>query len=130
MSLLIGTFTIGFILSLLALGVFISFRIFAFPDITADGSITLGASVAANLLVHGVSPPLASLAAFAAGMLAGTCTGTLHTRFKINSLLSRILVMTALYSINLHAMGRSTVPLLTVATHASQAERTARRLPH
>ena len=62
MSLLIGTFTIGFILSLLALGVFISFRIFAFPDITADGSITLGAAVAATLLVHGVSPPLASLA--------------------------------------------------------------------
>ena len=87
MSLLIGTFTIGFILSLLALGVFISFRIFAFPDITADGSITLGAAVAATLLVHGVSPPLASLAAFGAGLLAGTCTGTLHTRFRINSLL-------------------------------------------
>ncbi len=56
MSLLIGTFTIGFILSLLALGVFISFRIFAFPDITADGSVTLGASVAATLMVHGSSP--------------------------------------------------------------------------
>ena len=123
MSLLIGTFTIGFILSLLALGVFISFRIFAFPDITADGSITLGASVAAMLLVHGVSPTLASLAAFAAGMLAGTCTGTLHTRFKINSLLSGILVMTALYSINLHVMGRSNVPLLSVTTLATQAER-------
>ena len=123
MSLLIGTFTIGFILSLLGLGVFISFRIFAFPDITADGSITLGASVAATLLVHGVSPTLASLAAFAAGMLAGTCTGTLHTRFKINSLLSGILVMTALYSINLHIMGRSNVPLLSITTLATQAER-------
>ena len=64
MSLLIGTFTIGLILSLLALGVFISFRIFAFPDITADGSITLGAAVAATLLVHGVTPPLASLVGF------------------------------------------------------------------
>jgi putative ABC transport system permease protein len=130
MSLLIGTFTIGFILSLLALGVFISFRIFAFPDITADGSITLGASVAATLLVHNVSPPLASLAAFAAGMLAGTCTGTLHTRFKINSLLSGILVMTALYSINLHVMGRSNVPLLSVTTLATQAERIGLRLTH
>jgi putative ABC transport system permease protein len=128
MSLLIGTFTIGCILSLLALGVFISFRIFAFPDITADGSITLGASVAATLLVHGVSPPLASLAAFGAGMLAGTCTGTLHTRFKINSLLSGILVMTALYSINLHVMGRSNVPLLSVNTLATQAERIGLRL--
>jgi putative tryptophan/tyrosine transport system permease protein len=130
MSLLIGTFTIGFILSLLALGVFISFRIFAFPDITADGSITLGASVAATLLVHDFSPPLASLAAFAAGMIAGTCTGTLHTRFKINSLLSGILVMTALYSINLHVMGRSNVPLLSVTTLATQAERIGLRLAH
>ena len=123
MSLLIGTFTTGFILSLLALGVFISFRIFAFPDITADGSITLGACVAAILLVHGVTPPLASVAAFLAGMLAGACTGTLHTRFKINSLLSGILVMTALYSINLHIMGKSNVPLLSVNTLATQSER-------
>jgi putative ABC transport system permease protein len=123
MSLLIGTFTIGFILSLLALGVFISFRIFAFPDITADGSITLGAAVAATLLTHGINPPLASLAAFGAGLLAGTCTGTLHTRFKINSLLSGILVMTALYSVNLHVMGRSNVPLLSVNTLVAQAER-------
>jgi putative tryptophan/tyrosine transport system permease protein len=123
MSLLIGTFTIGLILSLLALGVFISFRIFAFPDITADGSITLGAAVAATLLVHGVTPPLASAAAFLAGMLAGACTGTLHTRFKINSLLSGILVMTALYSINLHVMGKSNTPLLSVNTLATQSER-------
>ena len=122
MSLLIGTFTIGLILSLLALGVFISFRIFAFPDITADGSITLGASVAAILLVHGVSPPLASLAGFLAGMVAGACTGLLHTRFKINSLLSGILVMTALYSINLHVMGKSNIPLLSVNTLATQSE--------
>ena len=127
MSLLIGTFTIGFILSLLALGVFISFRIFAFPDITADGSITLGAAVAATLLAHGVNPPLASLAAFAAGLLAGTCTGTLHTRFKINSLLSGILVMTALYSVNLHVMRRSNVPLLSVNTLVTQAERIGMR---
>ena len=109
MSLLIGTFTIGCILSLLALGVFISFRIFAFPDITADGSVTLGAAVAATLMVHGTSPLLASLAAFGAGMLAGASTGTLYTRFKINSLLSGILVMTALYSINLRIMGQSRV---------------------
>jgi len=122
MSLLIGTFTIGCILSLLALGVFISFRIFAFPDITADGSVTLGASVAATLLIRGVSPLLASLAGFFAGMLAGACTGTLHTRFKINPLLSGILVMTALYSVNLHVMGKSNVPLLSVNTLATQSE--------
>ena len=128
MSLLIGTFTIGFILSLLALGVFISFRIFAFPDITADGSVTLGAAVAATLMVHGTSPILASLAAFGAGMIAGACTGTLYTRFKINSLLSGILVMTALYSINLRIMGQSNVPLLSVTTLATQSEQIALKL--
>ena len=128
MSLLIGTFTIGFILSLLALGVFISFRIFAFPDITADGSITLGASVAATLLVHGTSPIVSSLAAFGAGMVAGACTGTLHTRFKINSLLAGILVMTALYSVNLHILGKSNVPLIYAKTLATQSERIGAKL--
>lgn len=128
MTLLIGTLSIGGILSLLALGVFISFRIFAFPDITADGSVTLGAAVAATLLVHDVSPPFASIAGFFAGMIAGACTGTLHTRFKINPLLSGILVMTALYSVNLHIMGKSNLPLLTVNTVATQSERIGLRV--
>ena len=128
MLLLIGAFTIGLILSLLALGVFISFRIFEFPDITADGSITLGGAVAAALIVTGVHPLLASAAAFAAGTVAGTTTGILHTRFKINSLLSGILVMTSLYSVNLHIMGRSNVPLLSERTLASMAESAARRV--
>jgi putative ABC transport system permease protein len=128
MTLLIGTLSIGCILSLLALGVFISFRIFAFPDITADGSVTLGAAVAATLLVHGVCPPLSSIAGFFAGMIAGACTGTLHTRFKINPLLSGILVMTALYSVNLHIMGKSNLPLLTVNTLATQSERIGLRV--
>jgi putative tryptophan/tyrosine transport system permease protein len=123
MSLLIGSMTIGFILALLALGVFISFRIFAFPDITAEGSITLGAAVAATLLVGGFSPITATLAGFAAGMVAGATTGLLHTRFNINGLLAGILVMTALYSINLHVMGKSNIPLLTQATFVNTAEK-------
>ena len=122
MTLLIGALTIGLILSLLALGVFISFRIFEFPDITADGSITLGAAVTAVLLVHGVHPVVATAAAFLAGSVAGTLTGLIHTRFKINALLSGILVMTALYSTNLHVMGRSNVPLLEVRTLATITE--------
>ncbi|MGH9384282.1 MAG: ABC transporter permease [Vicinamibacterales bacterium] len=121
MSLLIGALTIGFILSLLALGVFVSFRIFAFPDITAEGSITLGAALSATLLVSDVSPVVATAAAVVAGVLAGTTTGVLHTRFKINGLLAGILVMTALYSINLHVMGRSNIPLLASPTFASSA---------
>src|SRR5689334_20812291 len=127
MTLLIGALTIGLILSLLALGVFISFRIFAFPDITADGSITLGAAVAATLLVKGVDPWLATAAAFLAGMLAGATTGTLHTRFQIHGLLAGILVMTALYSVNLHVMGKSNVPLLSSTTLATRAEDAGRR---
>ncbi len=122
MGLLIGAFTIGLILSLLALGVLISFRIFAFPDITAEGSITLGAAVAATLLVRGVNPWLATTVAVFAGSLAGAATGVLHTRFKINGLLSGILVMTALYSINLHVMGRSNIPLLSSKTFVTDAE--------
>src|SRR5690242_15353508 len=104
MTLLIGALTIGLILSLLAMGVFISFRIFAMPDITADGSITLGASIAAVLLVHHVNPLLATAAGAVGGALAGSITGIIHTKFKINSLLAGILVMTALYSVNLHVM--------------------------
>ena len=122
MTLLIGAVTIGLILSLLALGVFISFRIFEFPDITADGSITLGAALASILLVRGVHPVLATGTALLGGALAGTLTGVIHTRFGINKLLSGILVMTALYSVNLHVMGRSNVPLLSERTLATLAE--------
>ena len=122
MTLLIGALTMGLILSLLALGVFISFRVFDFPDITADGSTTLGASIAAILLVDGVTPVLATLAGFAGGMVAGATTGILHTKFKINGLLAGILVMTALYSVNLHVMGRSNLPLLSVTSLATNAE--------
>jgi putative ABC transport system permease protein len=125
MTLLIGATTIGLILALLALGVYLSFRIFNFPDITADGSITLGAAVTATLLVHHVPPEPATLAGFVAGTLAGTVTGVLHTKFKINGLLSGILVMTALYSVNLHVMGRSNVPLLDQSTMATRAEKIA-----
>ena len=123
MTLLIGALTLGFILSLLALGVFISFRIFDFPDITADGSITLGAAIAALLLVKGMNPVFASAAAFAGGFVAGTVTATLATKFKINRLLAGILVMTALYSINLHIMGKSNVALFGQRTLSSYAER-------
>lgn len=116
MTLLIGSITIGLVLSLLALGSFISFRIFDFPDITAEGSFTFGAAITASLIVAGINPVVASGLAFTGGLLAGSATGLIHTRFKINSLLSGILVMTALYSVNLHVMGKSNVPLLSQNT--------------
>jgi len=123
MALLIGALTIGLILSLLALGVFISFRIFNFPDITADGSITFGAALAAVSLVAGFDPITATAAGFCGGLAAGTVTGILATKFKIQGLLAGILVMTALYSVNLHVMGKSNVPLLSETTMTSYAER-------
>jgi len=116
MTLLIGSITIGLVLALLALGIFISFRIFDFPDITAEGSFTFGAAITASLLVAGVNPVLATALSFAGGLLAGSTIGFIHTRFKINPLLSGILVMTALYSVNLHVMGKSNVPLLSHKT--------------
>jgi len=129
-TLLVGAWTIGLILALLALGVFISFRVFHFPDITVDGSITLGASLAAVLLVHGTNPLVASAAGFCGGLAAGASTGVLHTKFRINPLLSGILVMTALYSVNLHVMGKSNVPLLSATTLASDVEAIATSLLH
>jgi putative ABC transport system permease protein len=116
MLLLVSALNFGLIFAILALGVYISFRIFHFPDITADGSFALGAATTTTLLVAGWSPWLATSAGLLAGMLAGTTTGLLHTRFEINGLLSGILVMTALYSINLHILGRSNVSLGDSAT--------------
>jgi putative tryptophan/tyrosine transport system permease protein len=123
MNLLLGSFTIGLILSLLALGVYISFRIFGMADMTADGSITLGASITAVLLIQGVDPLIATLAGALGGGIAGMVTGILHTRFNIHGLLSGILVMTALYSVNLWIMGRSNLPLLSVPNLTDSAER-------
>ena len=112
MTLVIGALTMGFILSLLSMGVWLGFRVLRYTDITVDGSLTLGAAVAAVLIAAGHNPWMATVAACLAGALAGATTGILHTRFRIQELLSGILVMTALYSVNLRVMGRSNIPLL------------------
>ena len=125
MTLLIGSLTMGLILSLLALGVLFSFRIVAFRDLTVDGSLTLGGTVAATLLVAGHNPWFATLAAGLAGAIAGSVTGLLATRFKINGLLAGILVMTALYSVNLRVMGKSNLPLLKEQTVFTQVQQWA-----
>jgi putative ABC transport system permease protein len=114
-----SAFVLGLAFIPLAWGVYISARVLRFPDITPDGSFPLGAAVAAALIVSGVDPFLAGVAAFFAGMASGYVTGLLHTRLKVAELLAGILVMTALYSVNLHVMGRSNISLLdreTVAT--------------
>lgn len=94
----------GLIYGLLALGVYITYKILDFPDLTVDGSLTLGATTACMLIVHGVNPILACLVAMIAGSLAGAVTGCLHVFGKISNLLSSIITMTMLYSINLKIM--------------------------
>ncbi|MCG2623972.1 ABC transporter permease [Arthrobacter sp. I2-34] len=103
---------LGLIYAVMALGVYLTFRILNFPDLTVDGSFTTGAAVAAVGIINGVPPLVATLAAFAAGMAAGWVTGILHTKGKINGLLAGILTMIALYSINLRIMGKANLPLL------------------
>lgn len=99
----------------MGLGIYITLRIFNIPDITTDGSFTLGASVTAALLSQQYPIITALLMSMIAGSLAGLATGIIHTRLKINPLLSGILVMTALYSVNLSIMGRSNIPLINTA---------------
>lgn len=119
---LLSTWTFGVALGFVALGVFVSYKLFAFPDITTDGSFTLGAVVATVLLVAGVNPVWATLAGMAAGAAAGACTGMLHAILGIEPLLAGILMMTALASVNLVVLGRSNVPLSGVKTLLDRAE--------
>ena len=108
----LGAITQGLGYVFLAWGIYLSLRVLDFADITVDGSFTLGGAVAATLIVRGVHPVPAVMAAILAAALAGAVTGFIHTRFDITDLLAGILTMTALYSINLHVMGRSNVSLL------------------
>ncbi|PWF22719.1 ABC transporter permease [Corticimicrobacter populi] len=109
---LLGALEIGLIFGLVALGVLISFRLLRFPDLTVDGSFPLGGAVAATLIAAGYDPFFATLAATGAGAVAGMITGWLNVRLKIMDLLASILMMIALYSINLRIMGRPNVPLI------------------
>lgn len=102
----------GLLWAPLAIGVFITFRILDIPDLTTEGSFPFGAAVAVSLMLKGQSAITASLVGFLAGCLAGLITGLLDTKLHIPSLLAGILTMTGLYSINMHIMGKSNVPLL------------------
>ncbi len=103
---------LGLIYAVMALGVYLTFRILDFPDLTVDGSFTTGASIAAVGIVNGMPAALATTLALVGGMAAGLVTGLLHTRGRINGLLAGILTQVALYSINLRIMGKANVPLL------------------
>ena len=99
------------IFAIMVLGVYISFRILNFPDMTVDGTFPLGAAISAKLLTLGVNPYLTLLVALVAGAAAGAVTGLIHVKLKVKDLLAGILVMTALYSVNLRVMEKSNIPL-------------------
>ncbi|WP_304641217.1 ABC transporter permease [Pseudomonas sp.] len=109
---LFGALEVGLIFGLVALGVFISFRLLRFPDLTVDGSFPLGGAVCAVLIANGTDPFLATAIATLAGALAGMATASLNVHLKIMDLLASILMMIALYSINLRIMGRPNIPLI------------------
>ena len=115
--------TQGLAYAALAWGVYLASRVLRFADITPDGTFPLGAAVAASLIVWGMDPLLATFAAIIAGMVAGYVTALLHTRLGVKDLLAGILVMTALYSVNLHVMGRSNVSLLDIHTVVNDVHR-------
>jgi len=115
-SILSFSFYEGLVFGLVAVGVYLTLRVLAFPDLTVDGSYTLGGAVAAVLIVAGVNPFLASLAAIGAGFCAGLLTGILNTKLRIPALLAGILMMVGLYSINLRIMSGANVSLLREVT--------------
>ncbi len=106
----------GLIYGILALGVYITYKILDFPDLTVDGSFPLGAAITAALLTRGVNPYLTLPASFGAGALAGICTGLIHVKGKVRDLLSGIIMMTALWTVNLYVAGTANVPLFSQKT--------------
>lgn len=111
MDFLISVLEQGLIYGIMALGVYITYKILDFPDLSVDGTFPLGAAVTAALIKAGVNPYLTLPIAFAAGLAAGTCTGLIHVKFKVRDLLSGIIMMTGLYTVNLYIAGTNNVPL-------------------
>ena len=112
LDMFLDTLQQGLIYGLVVLGIYLSFRILNYADLSVDGTLPLGAAVAASMIIAGFNPWMATLIATIAGALAGLFTGFLHTKFNINPLLTGILTMTGLYSVNLLIMGRANLPLL------------------
>ena len=116
MSLITSTIGQGLLWGILALGLFLTFRILNFPDMTVEGTFPFGAAICMSALVHGVNPIIATILSFLGGMLTGLITGLLYTKGKIPVLLTGILTMTGIYSVNLRILGKANVGLLDKAT--------------
>ena len=127
MSLITSTIGQGLLWGILALGLFLTFRILNFPDMTVEGTFPFGAAICISALVHGVNPIIATILSFLGGMLTGLITGLLYTKGKIPVLLAGILTMTGIYSVNLRILGKANVGLLNKATLLN--EKFLQRLP-
>ncbi|MEG3030274.1 MAG: ABC transporter permease, partial [Oscillospiraceae bacterium] len=112
LNILIGAVSLGLLWSVMTTGVFVTYRILDYADLTVEGSIVMGAAIAAKLISEGVNPIIATLVAIVGGMAAGGVTGLLNTKLKIPGLLAGILSMIALYSINIRIMGKANITLL------------------
>ncbi|MFO7929451.1 MAG: ABC transporter permease [Candidatus Humimicrobiaceae bacterium] len=115
-QILTGAISLGLLWAIMTIGVYITYRILAIADLTVEGSIVMGAAIASVTITNGINPYLAVGLAFIGGLIAGLATGLLHTKLKIPSLLSGILTMIALYSINLRIMGKANISLLRMDT--------------
>ena len=113
MLVVLGALETGLIYGIMALGVYITYKILDFPDLTVDGSFPLGGALTAALLLAGFNPLVAMLLSFAAGLFAGVVTGFIHVKLRVRNLIAGIIVMTGLYTINLRIAGRSNLPLST-----------------
>lgn len=116
MSIIIGVMEEGLIYAIMALGLYITYKILDFPDLSVDGTFPMGAAVTAMLILKGVHPALTLVLSFAAGLLAGCITGLIHVKLKVRDLLSGIIIMTALYSINLRIAGKANLPIFSKET--------------
>ncbi|AEE16149.1 ABC transporter permease [Treponema brennaborense] len=117
-----GAASQGVLWGIMALGVYITFKVLDFADLTVDGSFALGGAVSAVMIVNGINPAVSLLAAFVAGGLSGIVTGLLHTKLQIPGILAGILTMIALYSVNIRVMGQANTPLLGTVTLMTQFE--------
>ena len=116
MSIIIGILEEGLIYAIMTLGVYITYKILDFPDLSVDGTFPMGAALTAALILKGLPPVLILLIAFLAGALAGIITGLIHVKLKVRDLLSGIIMMTALYSINLRIAGKANLPIFSKET--------------
>lgn len=116
MNLIIDAIEEGLLFSIVSMGVYITYKILDFPDLSVDGTYPLGAAITAVLLINGVNPWLAIIISAVGGAIAGGTTAFLHVKLKISNLMSGILVMIALYSVNLRVMGKSNTPLFSTKT--------------